>query len=566
MPTQIQPFWIRGFKDWRPDLAESQMDPASLHVATNVWYLPGGAVKKRPGFTKITNNVTGQTQCEFFFAPRVFTTASGIPNFNQHAWLFNEDTGRLFRQTLGELVEEFQLSSGTDLVDSSHSMGAAAPSVFNYFRVWPISVVTFGTSIYATTLRYGGYSGTDASPTYETENGTSGSPTKPIKFDAQAGTFTRPTIHALAGATSGFPGARCALVKYDRVFAANVHKEGVFRYPSRIYWSNAGTAETWESNSYIDVGADDGSEITALVPFGEQILIFKNNSVWGLTGTDEDTFALYQLDDRIGTESTFGASAYQNVAYFYDYRTGVWTYDGARFQKISDPIDHILLNDANREAILKAFLFVHEDRVYVSLPWNEDGTDPSDTNTRTFVYDLKLRAWSQWTVGFQPGTAVYTTDFNHTGIGVKGTNQLITALDNSIGLFIMDETAQLDGAEMFTFDLETSWMNPGNVGDRHRIRRLEILFSADTNVVDVTAYRDFDRTTAWKTWTYNAQEDGLDETFVQDQTSDGQWFQFVKFRFQGDSTDDFMQLNGLGMTISDRPILRGTVLDRDYTA
>jgi hypothetical protein len=567
MPTPIQPFFVRGFKDWRPDLAESQMDPSSLTVATNIMYTHSGAVRKRDGFVKITDDVAVQDETDFFFAPRVFTTSTGIPNFNQHAWLFNKDTGRLFHQTLGELMEEYQFNTGTLLQNSTHTMGSAAPNAINYFRVWPISVITFASNIYATTLRYGGYSGTDGSPTYQTESGSVGSPTRPLKYDAQAGTFTRPVIHALAGATSGFPGARCAITKYDRVFVANVHKEGVFRYPSRIYWSNAGTAETFESSSYIDVGADDGAEITALLPFGEQILVFKNDSVWALTGTDEDTFALYQLEDKIGTESTFGVYAYMNTAYFFDYRTGIWGYDGARFAKISDPIDEILLNGINREAILKAFLMVHEDRLYCSVPWNEV-TTPADVNTKTFVYDLQLRAWAEWTVGMQPAGAVYTTDFNNTGPGVKGDNYLITAFDDRIGLFQMDPTVITDGGQAMDAVFETTWMNPGNAGDRHRIRRLEFLFEQSrTDMVKITLYRDFDETTVWRTYLYSVDADaaGLKEGFVQEARADGQWFQFVKFKFETQSATDDIQLNGFGMNVSDRAILRGTVHHMGYS-
>lgn len=564
--TPIEQFYVNGWKGgWNPDLPQTQAESDMIPDLMNVVYGEGYSIMKRGGYRKITNDVTDMDTAAMCFLQRVFTSSGEHPNFTQRALYFNEDDYELYTQTMGELLEEDEFGTGTDLVDTGHSMGEfPVPTAVNYFRCWSLQAVTYGDDIYITGLRFGGTSSNGTVD--ETDDATSGAsaPSKPIKFDVQAGTFSRPSVHSLAGGTTGFPAARACIVKYDRVFAANLYKKSVYRYPSRLYWSEAGTSETFDENNFIDVSADDGNEVTSLLSFGEQILIFKNTSVWSLIGTDEDTFALYNLDNNLGCEATFGAVASAGLAYFFDYRTGVWTYDGAKFENISAPINNFLLSVINREAAFKSVMHVHDERIFLSIPISEFDTGPEDHCTRTFMYDAKLKVWTQWDIGWVPYPSEYFTDYNVTGVGVSNDGRFYAAgLDDKVGIFKHEEADDYsdggdhgDTATAIAANFETTWWNPGETGDAHRIRRLEALVDTNSDAVAVAVYRDLKDTSSWGTDSIVTTA-GYDEWHEIEPDHDIGLWTWLKIKFSNSTIDEFFEIHGAGMMTSNRRRRRG---------
>lgn len=564
--TPIEQFYVNGFKGgWQPDTPQTQIQPDMIPDLMNVVFGEGFSIAKRGGYRKITDDVTDMDTGGMVFLQRVFTASGEHPNFTQQVLYFNEDDYELYKQSMGELLDEDEFGTGTDLVDTGHSMGAfPVPTAVNYFRCWSLQAVTYGSVIYVTGLRFGGTSSNGTVD--ETDDGTSGAsaPSLPIKYDVQAGTITRPDVHPLAGETAGFPAARAVIVKYDRVFAANLYKKSVYRYPSRIYWSEAGTAETYDENNFIDVSADDGNEVTSLLSFGEQILIFKNTSVWSLIGTDEDTFALYNLDNNLGCEATFGAVASAGKAYFFDYRTGVWSYDGANFVNVSKPINNFLLSVINREAAFKSVMHVHDERVFLSVPVSEFDTGAGDHATRTFMYDTKLNVWTQWDIGWVPYPAEYFTDYNVTGVGVVNDGRFFAAgLDDKVGLFKLEEADDYsdggdhgDTATAIAGHFQTAWWNPGETGDAHRIRRLEALVDTDTDSITVDIYRDLKDSTAWATDTITTTA-GYDEWHEIEPDHDIGLWHWLKVKFSNATIDHYFEIQGAGMMVSNRKRRRG---------
>lgn len=561
MPTNIETFFINGWKNgWQPDLPPSQLPPDAIPDMMNVNIVHGYGLEKRAGYDKITTDVAGDDEAEHVLIQPVFTVSGLHPNFTQQVLYFNEGNAELFVQSLGELLEEYQLGTGTDLVDSTHSIGPYVSGTHNP-RCWSLQAITFGDLIYINGLRFNGTSASGATPA--TEDGTAGVSdlSLPIKYDVQAGTYSRPVIHELNGETTGFPMSRVTFTAYARVFAANLYKSGAegggYRYPSRIYWSEEGTTETWETNSFIDVGADDGSEITAAIPFGEQILIFKQNSTWTLLGTDETTFTLYQLDAEIGVEGTYAVASSAGVAYFFDPQSGLWSYDGAKFENLSIPINATMLGELNRMAAFKTVVHINQDRIFVTNPIGEVATDEDDRATRTYIYDMRLKVWYVWDIGWVPNPGEYVIDNTATGVGVTGDRKFYAgAVDHLKGIFKMEQGLNDEGSAI-PANFETSWWNPGDVGDRHRIRRLEALSDPDGDAISIEAYREFDETSTW--WTATMTPTGtLDEFHTQKQDGDVGLWTWIKFKFIQNTADLEFKINGIGMNLSSRRLLRGS--------
>jgi hypothetical protein len=98
-----------------------------------------------------------------------------------------------------------------------------------------------------------------------------------------------------AAAVSGSPaGARTVAFHKSRIFAG-----GDSTNPTRLWYSDINDGSTWGVNNYIEIGKDDGEPIECLEVFSDQLLIGKENSLWLLTGSGTDTFALHQLG-RLG--------------------------------------------------------------------------------------------------------------------------------------------------------------------------------------------------------------------------------------------------------------------------
>ena len=510
------------------------------------------------------------TPAQTVFFQRVFTASGEHPNFTQRVLYLQEAENLLLYQTFGNLLK----TTPDPFLSSGHSLGNFPDSTgINYFRCWSAQAVTYGSNIYITALRFNGSSANGATPETDDEETGANASTKPIKYDAQAGTFSRPIVHPLDGTGVGFPTARACIVKYNRIFAANLYKEGVYRYPSRVYFSadeEAGdfSAERWLTSSYLEVGGDDGSEITSLLPFGEQILIFKNTSVWALTGSQTTTFTLYALDSTIGSEATFGTVAAAGVAYFFDHRSGVWSYDGARFTNISEPINAEIASVVNHIAAFKAVLYYHNQMLYLSIPIGGISTGPSDRNARTYVYDTRLKVWTQWNLGWTGVPSEYFTDYNVSGVGIQSEGNFYTAgtqyllsdgstRAQSVGiqkLLVGYADAATEAIRAF---FKTSWWNPGDTGNRHRVRRIEAMLTP-ASVATVDIRRDFD-TTIWSTDAVDSAATAREEVHYSDPGRDKGVWQWLQVHVFDNTVSRFFESNGLAAVISDRPRLRGYI-------
>lgn len=568
--TEISPFMVTGWQDgWRPDLQKTIAPPTSVFDLLNVVWNDDYTISKRHGYTNIASAVSGVDAPDFLLAPRVFTTVGGVfPQYSQQVLHFNKNDGELWYQSLGKLWQEFEdPGNGDDMVWSNHSIGAASDTAVNRFRVWPITAVTVDDSIYISSLRFGGYDnnttlGTPTSGDWQTQTGDQDSLSLPIVYDVEAGTFSRPAHHALAGGSTGFVSCRTMIAKYARVFVANLFMENTYRYPSRIYWSGTdldpSLVQTFEADNFIAVGADDGQEIVRMLSFGDQILIFKNQSIWTLVGTDDTTFALYQLDDKLGTEGTYAATATAGSAYFLDERTGVWQYDGAQFTNISLPIKEKLLAELNREAAYKAVVEMHDNYLYVSIPV---GSQSSAVQSVTYVYDTELGVWTRWDYGLVPTPFPMYSDLQVTGPTVSLVNNAFSGRP-AAGVFMLNDALNDDGSAISSY-VTLPWLNPGMVADRHRVRRLDVVADEGDGTITIDAFYNLEFDTGNTTLTFNPAT-GTENYLSEHQTLDTKLWSWLCLRFTNNVDDEDMNLYGFGLTISTRPNPRGVYTRTGY--
>lgn len=156
------------------------------------------------------------------------------------------------------------------------------------------------------------------------------------------------TAVILAGDTVGdqpnsrFGGAargKYPCLHYERVFWADQVT------PNRLLWSKPLNGFAYPSDFESLVG--DSKPITGIISYGGDLIIFKSDSIWRLSGTDENTFQLSRTLSPVGTDWPFsivlaggGASGfYFTGRVLFANTRGIWAFNGYSSNKLTPKLD-----------------------------------------------------------------------------------------------------------------------------------------------------------------------------------------------------------------------------------
>lgn len=98
---------------------------------------------------------------------------------------------------------------------------------------------------------------------------------------------------------------------YAKWFHNQLHVAGILNDPNALKSSTIGDPETFAggTSSDLDVNPNDGDRITGLKELNDELMVFKENRVWSMTGFGTSALTLNDVNDRItgfGTNSHFG--------------------------------------------------------------------------------------------------------------------------------------------------------------------------------------------------------------------------------------------------------------------
>jgi len=322
------------------------------------------------------------------------------------------------------------------------------------------------------------------------------------------GTWSTITDHTLDGSGNEFPQAAIILNAHDRMFAFNTSA-----HKSRIYFSDAGDAETWQSDNWIDVGVDDSENISAAVLYRNVIIIFKETGVWMLSGTDPDSFTLTMLSDVFGNSGGPVSVPSRSIAvgdgyvYWVDTNSGgIVTFDGTDINPLDPPMPQpINFYTAARR------VFYHEHRLYVS------GGGYSTYPYITYVFDTKTRAWT--TVGWAADCfASYLSPYQYFTYMMLGGVKFDGETSGYYkGLYLFDSFNygyELQGGltDYPTWSFKTGWISLVDLATRFRIKYVDVLLASNNVATDapvtITMYTNYDLgASATKTFTWGQDGD-----------------------------------------------------------
>ncbi len=218
-------------------------------------------------------------------------------------------------------------------------------------------------------------------------------------------------IEALESVDGGFsdqtyldepPRAKFFVEHKNRIFALNTSDSS-----NRVYHTGPNDAGVWTANVWpgtynFDVG--DGTAITGAVSIGDQMLIFKENEIWSLSGEGFDgAWSLQRIDAQNG--SLPHCVIYCEHGLFFMNRQGVYRWDNGVARRISHPRlqkswAECTWDDANGK-FRYALYDPREKRILFSISYRND-------LLAYFVYNIEADTWDRW--GEHPGSAYKVMD------------------------------------------------------------------------------------------------------------------------------------------------------------
>lgn len=398
---------------------------------------------------------------------------------------------------------------------------------------------------------------------------------QPLKWDgSSASRLTQSFNDSLVTTGGNMPVATHIAVWNNHCFVADT-TESSQRYYNRLRWSHANEGEDWHTDHYVDIAVgEDGDRITALVPFGDRLLIFKHRSIHALVGFGTDSFQLHQISSSVGCETDSTPVASPSSVYFWFANEGVYRYTPSGvnyvFEKIAPAI-----TDGRIDLDTPPHLGYADRRVYCSVAWGDGGS-------RVFVYDESLGKGGSWVAHNIPVGVLHTYKPSSTH------PDLVGAYDGRVLRLEQDRnTDLLDGATETHIDsfYVTSWLTAKTPMVKKRWGRARTVLLADASItLPVRVYRDYDfadvyrsfdveivgrsSTSLWDTatWDWDGSDNSAGET-----DGDGRWAAVeettatdfgkhptlgtamaVSVRVEGPSTNNMWELNALGFSYRPR--------------
>ncbi len=181
---------------------------------------------------------------------------------------------------------------------------------------------------------------------------------------------------------------------YANFYGGSLFLAGDPANPSRITFSDSGTIDTYDVGNFIDISADDGSQIRGMAQQFGVLIVFKDTKIFELDGTNTLDFQLVLLASNCGIVAPKTLMDMNGILFFLGRqgsRLGVYVLINGVVTRVSQNIDPSL-QTATLSEIFNACAFVDLPYYYLSLPSNG-----SLTNNLIYGFDASINAWFRFT-------------------------------------------------------------------------------------------------------------------------------------------------------------------------
>lgn len=276
---------------------------------------------------------------------------------------------------------------------------------------------------------------------------------------------TATRLGTAAGAAGNHPKARYVTFHKNKLFFGNCNAGA---NPSRVIFTGSDLTPTdleyFKTLSVVDFDPDDGDEITALVPFLDQLTVFKRNKIFTLRGQPTITSLIKVLaNPALGCVAPRTACAWDKGVMFLSTR-GVFSFDGARATRVSEKIDPAL-NALPPDTLAGASAIVFQQRYYLFV--SENAASPA--NDAAYVFDFTTGTWTRY-VGW---------NVRHAAIWNRaGGDEFFGIDDASRSKLVQYRQGSSDLGANIASRFVTKWFDFGVPERRKMARRMYVYFEA----------------------------------------------------------------------------------------
>jgi hypothetical protein len=210
-------------------------------------------------------------------------------------------------------------------------------------------------------------------------------------------------------------------VHKNRVYCANFHS-------STLYFSDAGNPNSFPVNNFIQINTNDGQNITGIAEILDNLIIFKDDSVWILAGDplgagNLTTIGNLQLRQANGTG---GCSAFQTIqkvdqTLFFMHVSGIYALQNYSISLVSPFLNTTFKSGMNQNFLNLCWAVYNKTEKKYILGF------PSATSSKpdhTFVYDFITKGYTIW--DHMPFSCAVNYRFS-------GLTESVVAGDNTLG-------------------------------------------------------------------------------------------------------------------------------------
>lgn len=160
---------------------------------------------------------------------------------------------------------------------------------------------------------------------------------------------------------------------------------------NHIYFSDYGRYTTWPSDKFIYISSQRGDWFVRILSLGESLLMFRQNSIWQLSGTSFYQYQIREIVSGVGLTAP-RTLVRSNYGIFFAHKTGVYQF-GEHRQAISYPIKNSI--DSLTSTMRESWAENINGELWFSPPVN------SPINSKTYIYSITPTPhWKCLTRGF----------------------------------------------------------------------------------------------------------------------------------------------------------------------
>lgn len=265
------------------------------------------------------------------------------------------------------------------------------------------------------------------------------------------------------------------------------------RYRSRIRYSHPLQPGDFADADRFDIEPDDGDQITAIIPFRGQLMVFKRKAVYAMYGANRDDFIPERISATAGAWSQECVCTSQTHVFWWTPDGDILAYDGSTISSVGNKIS-TLVSDGTVAPGGDHKLAFAEGRLWAMFACT-DGT------RRTYVWDPRIGegAWTRYNV---PVTNIVWWRRSN------GSNGVMARILGQAGVADWNRPSQITDftatgtTVVIPGYYSTSWFFADDTALLKRWKRMSLTCSStDEALMNVDVFYDFDESTVRKTLT-----------------------------------------------------------------